>query len=342
MINFNPNKDAPIFQSNPSNTVQNIPQLTPPGIQPNTPTHSSKQQINSPSDPFEKLINKSIKQNENKPNQLKLETNLEEYKKQIENLDLDQLRMERKRLVDLIVKYMNEGNLELLEETQKKYKIAVQVSDEKVNFSASAIANKNDTPQTISQKETKEDFLKKLQESEILPPDNSPPPTIPQQTSISQQNNIINTTDTNITSANPNVQIISAPLIQGMNQGFSSVNQLLNNTIPSNQVGFINTLNTMPANQLNTILSNPQGMFNSISSLTATQGNNLVFNFPMNPLEPVHPYSPLMTSYGVYAPNLRKNPTMDAFLNGELYPTDMAELGVWSVLNRELFKKTEE
>ncbi|MCS6955222.1 MAG: hypothetical protein NZM44_02570 [Candidatus Calescibacterium sp.] len=322
MMDFNTNKNAPIFQ--PSTQIPQT-NITP------------KEKISS--DPFEKLINKSLEkkeeQNQITSSEITLDKNLENYKKQIEELDLEQLRIERRRIVDLIVKYMNEGKTELLDEAQKKYKIAVQVSDSKVmNFSASAIATTNTPP--VAQTNQQEDFLKKLQESEILPPDNSPPPTIPQQTSISQQNNVINTTENQISSANPNVQIFSMPTTNP--QGAFNTTT----SIPPNQVSLINTLNTMNPNQINNLFSNPQGIFSSLNTLSNQQTQTHNFNFPINPLQSVHPYSPLMTSYGAYAPNLRKDPTMNAFLNGELYPTDMAELGVWSVLNRELFKKTED
>ncbi|MEN3014998.1 MAG: hypothetical protein ABDH21_02935 [bacterium] len=338
MMNFNNPGTAPIFQSQPLNTnpVQNqLPtQTTAQSATGNTSPTSS--------DPFEKLMNKSLAEKTNdKPTNLQsndlqsnnLETpELQRYRKQIEALDLDQLRMERKRLVDLIVKYMNEGNTELLDEAQKKYKIAVQVSDSKVmNFSAGAIAQTPKTEQTqVAQNQSQqEDFLKKLRESEILPPDNTQPPTIPQQTAISQKTNIVDTTTTSVVGANPNVQVFSAPTTESVIQGFVNNQPTPTMNQPLNQYGTINALNTMNMQQMNSLFSNPQGMFNSLNTI-------------MNPMAPVHPYSPLMTSYGIYAPNLRRDPTMNAFLNGELYPTDMAELGVWSVLNRELFKRTDE
>lgn len=322
MMNMN-NPSAPIFQSSPQIPIPN--QQT---NQPNTNNLTS-------SDPFEKLLNKSLNSNNSKISDSgNLERNLENYKKQIEQLDLEQLRMERKRLVDQIVKYMNEGKTDLLEETQKKYKIAIQVSDSKVmNFYEGAIAKNTKQQEQIAQS-PQEDFLKKLQESEILPPDNSPAPSIPQQTQLSQLNNLINNTDTQVNSANPtnnpNIQILSIPTnMSGLTSPQIPINQQISQQQnPINQINhqqsLINTLNSMNYNQLSSLFSNPQGIFNSL---------------PMNPRAPVAPYSPLMTSYGVYAPNLRKDPTMNAFLNGELYPLDMAEMGVWSALNRELFKK---
>lgn len=339
MFNLNPN-NAPIFQGQQINPQANQSQ---PNVQ------------NTSSDPFDKLLNKSLNEQSNK--QITTDTNLENYRKQIEQLDLEQLRMERRRLVDLIVKYMNEGKRDLLDEAQKKYKIAVQVSDSKVmNFSAASIAEKKQE-QNIAQV-SKDDFLKKLQESDILPPDNSTPPTIPQQTSISQQNNIINTTDTQVSSANPNVQMLSIPNINNQTnlQGMVNPNQGQN----FQQQSLINTLNSMNPNQINTLFSNPQGIFNSLNTLNNTNQAGVVgqsvpmnpgINNPFNPsfsnillnaVNPVNPFSPLITSYGVYAPGLRNNPTMNAYLNGELYPTDMADLGVWSVLNKELFTKNEE
>ncbi len=329
MMNFNNiNNPAPIFQGNQtSSTNTNNPNI------PNSVNSNS-------SDPFDKLLNKSLFQ---KNQTISQEQKLEDYKKQIEQLDLDQLKIERKRLVDQIVKYMNEGKTELLEETQKKYKIAMQVSDSKVmNFSASAMASEKKS-EPIAKVEQSEDFLKKLQETDVLPPDNTPAPIISQQISTSQKTDLINTTESQINSANPNVQMLSIP--QSLNpQG------IFNSSNPS----IINTLNSMNANQINSLFSNPQGMFNSLNTLNSMNANptnpantnpffsNSFSNILMNANLPVGQYSPLMTSYGVYAPNLRKDPTMDAFLNGQLYPTDMSELGVWSVLNREIFRKNED
>jgi len=324
-MNFNNStpSSAPIFQPQ-TQPLQNLP--------PQTQTQNQTQTSN----PFDKLLSKKIS-NQDTTSQ---EKKLEDYRKQIEQLDLEQLKMERKRLVDLIVKYMNEGNRELLEEHQRKYKIAMEVSDSKVmNFSASSIAQKQpkqNTTETIAQNTT-EDILKKLQESEILPPDNSQPPTIPPQTQISQLNPTNNNTDTQITSINnnPNVQVFSIP--QTNQAGIT--NQSL-----------INTINSMNTNQLNSLFSNPQGIFNSLNSLSNAPTNipqqnipnlsNLSFGLPINPEAPVNPYSPLMTMYGMYVPGLRNDPRMNAFLNGELYPQDIADLGVWSAINNELFKKS--
>ncbi|MFN4220494.1 MAG: hypothetical protein ACK4GJ_06225 [bacterium] len=327
----NTNTTAPIFQSQP---------LTNASI----PTSSFSNSFTS-NDPFEKLINRSLNTSneKNSTQTISLNQNLENYKKQIEQLDLEQLKMERKRLVDQIVNYMREGKTELLEEAQQKYKIAMQVSDSKVmNFSASAIASSQEN-KNLAKDSSSEDFLKKLQESEILPPDNSAPPIIPQQTNISQNNSSVNTTETSVTSIgtntlsfnnlntinseNPNIQITSIPT-SSFNLNPVNLNPV--GMINNSNFGLINTLNSMNPNQMNSLFSNPSGMFNSL--------NNLL----VNAMNPVHPYSPLMTSYGVYAPNLRKDPIMNSFLNGELYPLDMADMGVMSALNRELFRKNED
>ncbi|MFN3995245.1 MAG: hypothetical protein ACK4GR_01790 [bacterium] len=327
----NTNNPAPIFQSQP---------LTNTSI----PTSSSSNSYTS-NDPFEKLINRSLNTSneKNSTQTISLNQNLENYKKQIEQLDLEQLKMERKRLVDQIVNYMREGKTELLEEAQQKYKIAMQVSDSKVmNFSASAIASSQEN-KNLAKDSSSEDFLKKLQESEILPPDNSAPPVIPQQTNISQNNSSVNTTETSVTSIgtntlsfnnlntinseNPNIQITSIPT-SSFNLNPVNLNPV--GMINNSNFGLINTLNSMNPNQMNSLFSNPSGMFNSLNSLL------------VNAMNPVHPYSPLMTSYGVYAPNLRKDPIMNSFLNGELYPLDMADMGVMSALNRELFRKNED
>lgn len=338
----NSNSTAPIFQNQPLTNTS-----TP--LSPSSNTRSEA----SGSDPFEKLMNRSLKNistGKDSTQTISLSQNLENYKKQISQLDLEQLKMERKRLVDQIVRYMNEGKTELLEEAQQKYKIAMQVSDSKVmNFSASAIASSQEN-KNLAQNSSNEDFLKKLQESEILPPDNSPPPIIPQQTHISQNNSLINNTETfttsvgsnnlsfnnlnTINSGNPNIQVTSIPTSSlfsnplGMNPSSSNISNFGNPGFTNTSL--INALNSMNSIQINSLFSNPSGIFNSL--------NNIL----VNAMNPVHPYSPLMTSYGVYAPNLRKDPIMNSFLNGELYPLDMADMGVMSALNRELFRKTED
>lgn len=318
----NTNQNAPIFNSNPVNI----------------PSNNSN---NTFTDPFDKLLNKAqqnINQNINQNPNLNNNNELENYKRSIEKLDIEQLRQERKKLVNEIVKLMDEGRTEELDLAQKKYKIAMEVTDSKLNnFSNSLLAKTdNNTPNT--QEISKEDFLKKLQESEILKPDSTPASTIPiQTTEIMSKTENINNTSTNIINANPDNPNVS---IFNLNQNNSNLNiptlspsGMINNNITPN-LNSLNNLNT-PQNNSNTPL------LNNLSNINSNQLNNILsnpsmFNSMMNfATTPVHPYSPLMTMYGVYAPNLRTNPTMNAFLNGELYPQDMADLGVWSALQKE-------
>ncbi len=314
------NPTAPIFNSN--NNVNN----------------SFNNPNNTLADPFDKLLNKA-QQNLNQNNTLNnnsLANNseLENYKKSIEKLDIEQLRQERKKLVNEIVKLMNEGKTQELDLAQRKYKIAMEVTDSKLNnFSNSLLAK---TDNNNNKEISNEDFLKKLQESEILKPDSTPANTIPIQTNeIMSKTENINNTSTTVMNANPNNPNVS---IFNLNQNNLNIPTLS----PS---GMINNNITPNLNNLNT-LGNPEvsqntPLLNNLSNMNTNQLNNLLgnptmFNSMMNFANmPVHPYSPLMTMYGVYAPNLRANPTMNAFLNGELYPQDMADLGVWSALQKE-------
>ncbi|MCX7871077.1 MAG: hypothetical protein N2485_05855 [bacterium] len=322
---------------NLNNTNQNAPIFNPNPV--NIPSNNSN---NTFTDPFDKLLNKAqqnINQNPNLNNNYVTNNNeLENYKRSIEKLDIEQLRQERKKLVNEIVKLMDEGRTEELDLAQKKYKIAMEVTDSKLNnFSNSLLAKTdNNTPNT--QEISKEDFLKKLQESEILKPDSTPASTIPiQTTEIMSKTENINNTSTNIINANPDNPNVS---IFNLNQNNPTLNiptlspsGMINNNITPN-LNSLNNLNT-PQNNLNTPL------LNNLTNINSNQLNNILsnpsmFNSMMNfATTPVHPYSPLMTMYGVYAPNLRTNPTMNAFLNGELYPQDMADLGVWSALQKE-------
>jgi len=329
MMNFNSN--APIFQNQPAQVPNhNIPN--------NNVLNGNNQ---SSGDPFDKLLNRKLNGN----NTTSSEKKLEDYRKQIEQLDLEQLKMERKRLVDLIVKYMNEGKKDLLEEHQKKYKIAMEVSDSKVmNFSASSIAQKNTESSLVAQANKEEDMLKKLQESDILPPDNSQPPIIPPQTQVSQMNQVNNNTNTQVFSIGGSTNPMN-PNVTNVGFGQNVTNVGFGQSPNQNNFSIINTLNSVNTNQLNSLFSQPQGIFNSLNSLQLNPQNNFNLQFPNLSLGNLpnmdfssNPYSPLMTMYGVYAPNLRTDPRMNAFLNGQLYPQDMADLGVWSSINNELFK----
>lgn len=321
------NPNAPIF--NPSNQGSQNTNL-------NTNLNTNPTNF---SDPFDKLLNKNNQNVDTKSNVSYNNNELENYRKSIEKLDIEQLRQERKKLVNEIVRLMNEGKTEELDIAQKKYKIAMEVTDSKINnFSNNLLAKETNSKQEIPSI-SKEDFLKKLQESEILKPDSTPANTIPIQTNeVMSKTENINNTSTNVIEVNPNnpnisyinqnsfVQTLSpsgminnttntlTPNLNAINN--SNLNQNVPNTI---NTPMLNNLVNTDSNQINNLLNNPS-MFNSFLNFATT---------------PVHPYSPLMTMYGVYAPNLRANPTMNAFLNGELYPQDMADLGVWSALKKE-------
>jgi len=337
--------NAPIFNSNVNNINSNLN---------NSLSNSSF------SDPFDKLLNRAnqnINQNSNQNSNLSSNFNntneLENYKKSIEKLDIEQLRQERKRLVNEIVKLMNEGKTEELDLAQRKYKIAMEITDSKLNnFSNSLLAKNNNTNVVNNNPDiSKEDFLKKLQESEILKPDSTPASTIPIQTNeIMSKTENINNTSTTVVNANPDSNVtvfnlnnpnnigpnsFSSPMVptgmapSGMvgNPNFTPNLNNLNNINPNlNNTPLLNNLSNLNQSQLNSLLNNPS-MFNSMMNFSTT---------------PVHPYSPLMTMYGIYAPNLRTNPTMNAFLNGELYPQDMADLGVWSSLQKEFSPNNDE
>jgi hypothetical protein len=345
-MNFNNSlNNAPIFNSNVNNINSNL--------------NNSLSNSNF-SDPFDKLLNRAnqnINQNSNQNSNLSSNLNntneLENYKKSIEKLDIEQLRQERKRLVNEIVKLMNEGKTEELDLAQRKYKIAMEVTDSKLNnFSNSLLAKNNNTNNDNKVQDiSKEDFLKKLQESEILKPDSTPASTIPIQTNeIMSKTENINNTSTTVVNANPDSNVTIFNLNNPNNIGPNSFSSLmvptgmtpsgilgnpnftpnlnnLNNINPSlNNTPLLNNLSNLNQNQVNSLLNNPS-MFNSMMNFATT---------------PVHPYSPLMTMYGIYAPNLRTNPTMNAFLNGELYPQHMADLGVWSSLQKEFSPNNDE
>jgi hypothetical protein len=329
-------KNAPIFNSNVNNINSNL--------------NNSLSNSNF-SDPFDKLLNRAnqnINQNSNQNSNLSSNFNntneLENYKKSVEKLDIEQLRQERKRLVNEIVRLMNEGKTEELDLAQRKYKIAMEVTDSKLNnFSNSLLAKNNNTNVVNNNQDiSKEDFLKKLQESEILKPDSTPASTIPIQTNeIMSKTENINNTSTTVVNANPDSNVTFFNLNNPNNispNSFSSI-RVPTGMAPSGMVANPNL--TPNLNNLNNINPNNTPLLNNLSNLNQSQVNGLLnnpsmFNSMMNfATTPVYPYSPLMTMYGIYAPNLRTNPTMNAFLNGELYPQDIADLGVWSSLQKE-------
>lgn len=337
---ININQAAPIFNSNANNIK-------------NTVSNSSNDSVVS--DPFEKLLNKAKKNITQGNSNLNTINNdeLENYKRSIEKLDIEQLRQERKRLVNDIVKLMNEGKTEELDLAQKKYKLAMEVTDSKINnFSNSLLAKVDNNQANSNQGLSKEDFFKKLQKSEILKPDSTPASTIPIQTNeVMSKTENINNTSSSVVNANPdiyqkNVNIFNLNPTNNFNTTNNLNSNLNSNFTPSGMVpsGMVSTNMGTPnltpnLNNLNNLNNTP--LLNNLSNLNQVQVNSLLsnpsmFNNMMNfATTPVHLYSPLMTMYGIYATNLRSNSTMNAFLNGELYPQDMADLGVWSSLQKE-------
>jgi len=332
LYNVNNVNNAPIFNPNVNNINSNL--------------NNSLSNSNF-SDPFDKLLNRAnqnINQNSNLSSNFNNTNELENYKKSVEKLDIEQLRQERKRLVNEIVRLMNEGKTEELDLAQRKYKIAMEVTDSKLNNFSNSLLAKNNNTNVVNNNQ-------KLQESEILKPDSTPASTIPIKTNeVMSKTENINNTSTTVVNANPdsNVTIFNLNNPNNINPNSFSSPMVPTGMAPSGMVGNPNfTPNLNNLNNINPNLNNTP-LLNNLSNLNQSQLNSLlnnpsIFNSMMNfATTPVHPYSPLMTMYGIYAPNLRTNPTMNAFLNGELYPQDMADLGVWSSLQKEFSPNNDE